>query len=412
MSIASLQARLADAEGRAHDLAVLNAFAASLLRYDQVIDDILWDVANEVVARLELEDCVIYLFDEQRELLVQRAAHGPKNPKGREILDPIVIASGSGVVGSVAESGLAERIDDTREDPRYICDDQMRLSELAVPIFLDGEVIGVIDSEHSQLAYFTDWHQSLFVSLAALIANRIAKSRADQRLRELNQRLEDRVRERTAELEEANRSVETLLRNVLPAPIAERLRAGERRIADRIDLVAVLFADVVGFTHFAASADPGRVIALLEAFFTSFDQLTSELGAEKIKTIGDSYMVVAGVPTPMEDPLGLMAELALRMRDAVPVIRRQVSLPLEVRFGLHAGPVVAGVIGQRKFAFDLWGDTVNLAARLEASGAPSQIQVTSPTAALLEDRFIFSPPRVVDLKGLGQVETRFLTGRR
>src|SRR5262245_45126403 len=130
-----LRARVEEAEARARDLGVLNQFAATLLTYETDIDDILWDVANQAVARLGLEDCVIYLVDEASGLLVQRAAFGPKNPKGREILAPITIPLGQGVVGSVAATGRAERIADTRQDPRYICDDQMRLSELAVPIF-------------------------------------------------------------------------------------------------------------------------------------------------------------------------------------------------------------------------------------------------------------------------------------
>lgn len=409
---ARLQRRLDEAEAQVRDLSVINAFAGTLLHYQTDIDDILWDVANQAVSRMGLEDCVIYLVDETRAHLVQRAAYGPKNPAGREILAPILIPWGQGVVGSAASTGLPQRLADTRLDPRYICDDQMRLSELAVPMFFEGSVIGVIDSEHSKAGFFTAWHQDVFVTLANMAASRIARARLDEQLRALNDRLEEKVRSRTAELAEAHRRSETLLINVLPVEIAARLKAGETRIADRFDGVAVLFADVVGFTSFAASAAPEQVVELLDTFFTRFEQLALAHGAEKIKTIGDAIMLVMGLPRPMPDAPAALADLALALRDALPDIREAISAPLEVRFGLHSGPVVAGVIGRNKFAYDLWGDTVNMAARLEAHGAPGQIHVAASIASKLEDRFHFTPSRHVELKGLGLVETRFLVGRR
>jgi len=408
----ALLRRVAQAEARARDLSVLNDFAATLLHYQSDIDDVLWDVANQAVARMGLEDCVIYLLDEAGGVLVQRAAYGPKNPRGREILDPITIPLGKGVVGSAAASGRAERIADTRLDPRYICDDQMRLSELAVPMSFEGRVLGVIDSEHSQLDFFTEGHQEVFSALAAMAASRIAQARLDERIRALNRELEEKVTRRTAELAAAHARAEELLLNVLPAPIAARLKAGEERIAERYEDVAVLFADVVGFTPYSAAAEPERVVELLEAVFRTFDQLSAVAGAEKIKTVGDAYMVVVGVPERHADPLSQLARLALAMRDALPEIRRRLGQPLSVRFGLHAGPVVAGVIGSHRFAYDLWGDTVNLASRLEAHGEPDRIQIVASLAARLDERFLLSTARIVDLKGLGRVRTCFLLGER
>lgn len=410
--IARLQRSLAEAEARARDLSVINSFAATLLHYQTDVDDILWDLANQAVARLGLEDCVIYGVNDERTHLLQRAAYGPKNPRGREILSPIYIPWGQGVVGAAAATGRPQRIADTRLDPRYICDDQMRLSELAVPMFHEGQVVGVIDSEHSKAGFFTAWHQDVFTTLASMAAARIARARLDEQLRALNGQLEEKVRQRTAELAEAHRRSENLLTNVLPVEIAARLKAGETRIADRADEVAVLFADVVGFTRFAAGAPPEQVVELLDTFFTRFEQLAVVYGAEKIKTIGDAIMLVMGAPRPAQDAAGRLAELALALRDAVPGIRRSVRAPLEVRFGLHAGPAVAGVIGRNKFAYDLWGDTVNMAARLEAHGEPGRIQVTEALAARLDGRFQFTPARRVELKGMGLVPTRFLVSRR
>ncbi len=142
-----------------------------------LLDDILWDVAQGAVARLGLEDCVIYLFDLERRFLIQRAAYGPKNPKGREILEPIRLLPGKGVVGTVAQTGLPLRIADTRLDPRYIPDDRNRRSELAVPLLLRNQVLGVIDSEHSKPNFFTEAHERTLTTIAAVTASRIGRAR-------------------------------------------------------------------------------------------------------------------------------------------------------------------------------------------------------------------------------------------
>ncbi len=172
-------------ERRVRDLKVLQAFAATLLDYHGGIDEVLWDVAQQAVAKLDLEDCVIYVVDEDRGDLVQRAAFGPKNPREREILNPIRIPMGQGIVGSVAATGRVEMVEDTTLDPRYIRDDQMRYSELAVPIFNDGRVIGVIDSEHTRRGFFTEWHRDLLVAIAAMAAGRIASARLETQRRRL-----------------------------------------------------------------------------------------------------------------------------------------------------------------------------------------------------------------------------------
>ena len=171
---------VADLRSKVRDLEVLQAFSATLLHYKRDVDDILWDVAEQAVARIGLEDCVIYLLDEERGDLVQRAAHGPKNPRPREIANRIRLRLGQGIVGSCALSGEPVCIGDTRLDERYVRDDESRLSELAVPIFHDGRVIGVIDSEHGDVGFFTSWHVGIFRTLAAMTASRITAARLEQ----------------------------------------------------------------------------------------------------------------------------------------------------------------------------------------------------------------------------------------
>jgi adenylate cyclase len=203
----------------------------------------------------------------------------------------------------------------------------------------------------------------------------------------------------------ARRESDALLRNVLPESIADRLKSGERVIADHFNEASVLFADVVDFTPFAEARSPQETVAVLNDLFTEFDRLADKFGLEKIKTIGDAYMVVAGVPEHRDDHAAVLVEMALAMHRHVeahePVFGRQ----LEIRTGIASGPVVAGVIGQRKFSYDLWGDTVNTAARMESSGLPDCIQVTDETCRLLAGRYPFERRDGVEIKGKGIMTT-------
>ena len=408
---AELRARCGALEAKASYLDVVNFFAATLLYAQTDLDDILWDVANNAVARLGLEDCVIYLVDEAGEYLVQRAAFGPKNPRGREILAPLRIPLGKGIVGAVAATGEVVMIADTRRDPRYICDDQPRLSELAVPISLQGRTIGVIDSEHSQLDFFTPTHLEILGILASMTASRVGRALLDERLHRAQQDLEQKIDERTRALQAAIARAERLLLNTLPRPIALRLQAGEERIAERFDAVTVLFADLVGFTPMSARSPPEAVVELLGAVFTEFDALSDRFGLEKIKTIGDAYMVVGGVPTPRPDHLEAIADMALELLGAVARVNAALGTDLAVRVGLHSGPVVAGIIRTRKFAYDLWGDTVNTPGPIESHGATGKIHVHESTYSALRGRYTFEPRGVIEVKGLGKMSTYFLTGR-
>ena len=210
----------------------------------------------------------------------------------------------------------------------------------------------------------------------------------------------------------AQARVEALLLNVLPADVAERLQSDPHAIADHFDEASILFADVVDFTPLASGLDAREVVGLLDRLFTSFDELVDRYDVEKIKTIGDCYMVAAGVPTPRPDHARAMALMALDMREAMRSQDAVGHLGLELRIGINSGPVVAGVIGRKRFLYDLWGDAVNMASRMESHGTPGRIQVTRPTYELLCDEFELEPRGTVPIKGKGEVETWYLVGRR
>jgi len=210
--------------------------------------------------------------------------------------------------------------------------------------------------------------------------------------------------------EEQARS-ERLLLNVLPAPIAERLKAGEEPIADLFDDATVLFADLVGFTAYAAERTPDEVVEALNRVYTRFDAIMAQHGLEKIKTIGDAYMAVGGVPTPRENHAHAAALAALDMQTALPLINADLGTTLQMRVGLDSGAVVAGVIGRHKFSYDVWGDTVNMASRMQTLAEPGQIQVTAAVYFRVRNAFVLQARPPLDVKGKGLVETYSLLGR-
>ena len=216
------------------------------------------------------------------------------------------------------------------------------------------------------------------------------------------------VRAREAEQERSER----LLLNVLPESVAIRLKAGENLIADACDAATVLFADIVGFTPLSERLPASEVVALLNHVFTSWDALAAHHGVEKIKTIGDAYMVVAGAPLHREDHAQAIADFALAMGPELDELAAATGHRLQLRIGIDSGPAIAGVIGRSKFTYDLWGDTVNTASRMESHAEPGTIQVTHRTYALLCPLYTLRPRGTVDVKGKGPMLTHLLTGRR
>jgi class 3 adenylate cyclase len=217
-------------------------------------------------------------------------------------------------------------------------------------------------------------------------------------------------REHRLLLAEEERS-ERLLLNVLPAPIAERLKQGEGVIADAFPEVTVLFADLVDFTRRSQQVSPAQVVATLNELFSAFDRLAQRHGLEKIKTIGDAYMVAGGLPNPRPDHAQAVAEMALAMQEEVAGRADPSGQPLQVRIGIDTGPVEAGVIGTAKFSYDLWGDTVNTASRMESHGVPGCIQVTAHTYQRLRDGYRFQRRGPISVRGMGEMVTYILVGR-
>ena len=212
-------------------------------------------------------------------------------------------------------------------------------------------------------------------------------------------------------VENEKRHSEKLLRNILPAEIATRLRNGESNIADHFDDATVIFADVVGFGKITARMKAYEIVACLNQVFSEFDKLAEEVGIEKIKTIGDNYMAVCGVPTPRSNHARMAAKFALDMVAATVRLRSRLPVPFTIRVGLHSGPVMAGVIGTHKFAYDVWGDTVNIAARLEAASAPNRVLASATTMKSLGSEYCLDGPHKIESKEGRVLEGYFVTAK-
>ncbi|MEG3975762.1 adenylate/guanylate cyclase domain-containing protein [Microcoleus sp. herbarium8] len=203
-----------------------------------------------------------------------------------------------------------------------------------------------------------------------------------------------------------------LLLNILPAAIVENLKKGEGSAAERFESATVLFADIVDFTSLAARISPLELVRFLNKIFSKFDELTEKHGLEKIKTIGDAYMVAGGLPVPMADHVGAIANMALDMQDAIADFKTDTGEPFQIRIGINTGPVVAGVIGTKKFIYDLWGDTVNVASRMECQGLPGYIQVTSAVYEQLKERYVLEERGAIAVKGKGELIVYWLKAKK
>jgi adenylate cyclase len=260
------------------------------------------------------------------------------------------------------------------------------------------------DSESAQLAALERENRGLARKLARIEAN----LRESETMQDGTSRLLSRL---TQELEEERARSFALLRNILPQAIIDRLEAGEETIADRYESVTALFSDFVGFTGISSELDAEALVAELNLLFSRFDALCEEHGVEKIKTIGDAYFAVGGLSDTRSDHAVAAAELSLAMLGAVHEVEAETGTGWRIRIGVHTGPAVAGVIGTRKFVYDVWGDTVNVASRLETSAEPDSIQVSEPVATALRGSFELRARGSVELKGKGETPTFQLLGR-
>lgn len=204
---------------------------------------------------------------------------------------------------------------------------------------------------------------------------------------------------------------DNLLLNILPESIAAKLKESHESLAEQFDDATILFADIVGFTKRSESMQPNDLVAMLDDIFSEFDKLADKYAVEKIKTIGDAYMVVGGVPEQRSEHCEIIAELALEMQDIIHEKFADKYDELDLRIGIHSGSVVAGVIGSKKFSYDLWGDSVNTAARMESHGIPGKIQVTKAIFDLLKNKYNFERRGEIEIKGKGLMETYFLEGK-
>ncbi len=234
-----------------------------------------------------------------------------------------------------------------------------------------------------------------------ILRARITASLEKKRLRDQEQAYLDQLQVERAKSER-------LLLNVLPKAIAERLKAGQRTIVDSFIDSTVLFADIVGFTRIASKQSPHRTVQLLNEIFSGFDRIAEQFELEKIKTIGDAYMLVSGVPSIREDHAEACANAAFEMLEAVRLFNRRHQLEWSIRVGMNSGPVVAGIIGTKKFSYDLWGDTVNIASRMESHGQPGEIQISEVTMKLLGNNFAFDPQGEIDIKNSTRMATYLL----
>ena len=245
-----------------------------------------------------------------------------------------------------------------------------------------------------------------------LLRARVTSSIEKKRLRDLDRLRLAQLQTEKELLEIEKDKSERLLLNILPKAIAERLKLGERTIANGHPVVTVMFADLVGFTALSRRTPPADLVGILNAIFTAFDLLAERYHLEKIKTIGDSYMLAGGIPLPRDDHAQAVADIAIEMIATLDRLNAANGTDLKIRVGINTGPIVAGVIGKRKFTYDLWGDTVNLASRMESSGLPGMIHVSESTQQALRDDFVLEARGNTHCKGIGEVPTYFLKARK
>lgn len=245
-----------------------------------------------------------------------------------------------------------------------------------------------------------------------LLRARIFSSLEKKRLRDLDRKHLEMLNQEKQLLEIEQMKTEKLMLNILPRPIAERLKRGEKNISGSYPDVTILFSDLVGFTKMSSKTTATDLVRLLNDLFTRFDIRAEALGLEKIKTIGDAYMVVGGLPIPRPDHAALCAEMALGMFEDLQNFNKENNAELNMRIGMNSGPVVAGVIGFTKFSYDLWGNTVNTASRMESTSQHGRVQVSPSAYEALKDLYDFEDAGLMECKGLGEIRTHLLVGKR
>ena len=374
---------------------------AKAIRNSLDLDRILETAVHEIRNLLEIDRCHFMWFHflpepywetVKESKLATLPSHLGRYPLGNFVSDPKAF---------LAELSLMNiRLShDTRtlEDPieQHFLTAMGIAAFLSIPIKVGADSIGVLYCAHcSSIRIWVKREVELVQAVADQVAIAISQAELYEQAR-------------TAQ-EQSDR----LLLNILPEAIAERLKQDEHTIADSFEEVSVLFADLVSFTQLSGQISPHELVKQLNEIFSTFDRLAQRLGLERIKTIGDAYMVVGGLPTPRPDHAEAIAQMALDMQLAINHFKQDDGQPFRIRIGISCGPVVAGVIGLNKFIYDLWGDTVNTASRMESLGIPDCIQVTADTYERLKHKFIFEKRGTIQVKGKGEMVTYFLKGRK
>jgi adenylate cyclase len=305
---------------------------------------------------------------------------------------------GVGLPGRVWQNAsplwITNMVDDAKF-PLVSLASQVGLHEaMGFPIMGNGEALGVMTFFGREVEPPDPDLLQMMAAIGSQVGQYIKRKQAEEALRYQQQQ------------------TDRLLLNILPATIAERLKKDQRTIAEHFAEVSVLFADIVGFTELSTRISPTELVHMLNAIFSQFDYLVERHGLEKIKTIGDAYMVVGGIPLPKPDHAEAVAEMALDMQATMVEFNAETGQKFRMRIGIHTGPVTAGVIGVKKFIYDLWGDTVNTASRMESHGIPGEIQVTEATYERLRDRFWFEPRGAIAVKGKGEMQAYLLKGHK
>jgi class 3 adenylate cyclase len=295
---------------------------------------------------------------------------------------------------------------------RVVNTPDISFEELLDEYRLLGERYDSLLKQAAKLTRIGDVAQRKLINAKAELAAQSALiERANSELQEKNERLKESIEEinqLNLVLGKEQAKADSLLLNILPPDIAARLKEGEDKIADYFEEATVVFTDIVGFTNLASLVSATTIVKLLNTLFSRFDALLERYAVEKIKTIGDSYMLAAGIPTPREDHAQQAAEFAFAMHNELRRYVAETGYPISMRIGMHTGPVVAGIIGTRKFVYDLWGDTVNIASRMESHGFAGKIHCSETVYAKLLHRYRFEHRGAIDVKGKGKMDTYFL----
>lgn len=397
---------------RARNLNLLIDSARSIMA--EIGLDVLLDLIIKTVKNvMEADRATLFLIDKEKNELCSRIAIGSK----QEIRIPM----GVGIAGYVATTRETVNITDAYRDSRFNPENDKRTgyktkSILCMPVYNSlGEILGVIQVLNKLTAdHFTTEDEHLLGAYASLAGISLANAQAYDELQKERDLLEVRVRERTKDLEEARKKSDELLLNILPNEIAEELKLKGLVTPKRYELVTVLFTDFKGFTIAAEKLSPEEIVSELDNCFRYFDEITVRFNLEKIKTIGDAFMCAGGVPKAnRSNPVdAILAAISIReFMKELAVQKTQEGKPFwEIRIGLHSGPLVAGVVGKKKFAYDVWGDTVNTASRMESSGEAGKINISQTTYELVKDFFECEYRGKIPAKNKGTVDMYFVHG--